>query len=98
MAEQAKTISFRINGHRLTSLEKRAEKLALSPGDLARKCVVQMLDDENENDLLRLRLAALENEVKELRRGMSNMAEALLVVSGKVTKEQAKDWVKENLG
>ena len=98
MAEQAKTISFRLSGHQLVSLEKRAEKLTVSPGDLARKCVVQMLDDEQESDLLRLKLSALENEVKDLRRGINNMAEALLVVSGKVTKEQAKEWVKENIG
>ena len=96
--EQIKTIGFRLSAAAAKELEKRASRSGKTPGELAREIVIKVLEDENGIDLLKVKVASLESEIKQLRRGLSNTAEALLVVSGKVDKEQAKQWVKENIG
>ena len=94
MNEKAKTFSFRLTAAASGTLEKRAKRSGQTPGELAREIVVKTLEDENGTDLLKVKVSSLEGEIKQLRRGLSNAVEALLVVSGKVTKEEAKQWVK----
>ena len=98
MKEILRTVGFKLDSRSRKELEQRATRSGKTPGELAREIVLGVLAGEEEADLLKIKMAALEGEVKTLRRGLSNTAEALLVVSGKVTKEQAKQWVKENIG
>ena len=98
MKEVLKTVGFKLNSRSRKELEQRATRCGKTPGELAREIVLGVLAGEEEADLLKIKIAALEGEVKSLRRGLGNTAEALLVISEKVTKEQAKRWVKENIG
>ena len=93
--EPLKTVGFKLDPRTRKRLEDRAARTGKTPGELARELVIGALSGEEEP--LKVKVAALELEVKHLRRGLANTAEALLVVSGKVTKEQAKQWVKDNV-
>ncbi len=98
MNAKAKTFSFRLTAAASEVLEKRAKRSGKTPGELARELVLRALEDENGADLLKVKVSSLESEIKQLRRGLSNSVEALLVVNGKVSKEEAKQWVKDKIG
>ena len=98
MAAQAKTISFRLSPRNTANLETRASRSGKTPGELARAIVVGVLDDENETEILKLKIGSLEQQIKSLHRGLSNLAEAILVVYGNVPKDDARAWVKDNIG
>lgn len=98
MKEPLKTVGFKLDSTTRKQLEDRAKRNGKTPGELARELVLRALEDENGADLLKVKMSSLESEVKQLRRGLSNSVEALLVVSGKVTKEEAKHWVKDKIG
>jgi len=98
MKEVLKTVGFKLDSRNRKRLEERATRTGKTPGELAREIVLGALAGEEEGDLVKMKLSTLESEVKGLRRALANTAEALLVVSEKVTKEQAKEWVKENIG
>ena len=98
MKEPLKTIGFKIDRRNRERLEEKATRVGKTPGELAREIVIGVLDGAEQTDGLRLKVASLETEVHSLRQGLANTAEALLVVSGKVSKDQAKEWVKTNIG
>lgn len=97
MKETQKTFGFRLDSGNRGKLEARAKKTGVTPSELAREIIVESLNDEKELDRLRLKVSAVEGELSELRKDFSVAIEALLAASGKVTPEQAKEWVRLNL-
>ena len=98
MAEKGKTIAFRLTRKDAEQVEKRAAKSGKRGNELARDILLSNLYEEGDREMLKIKIASLELAVKQLQRGLANATEAMLVVSGKVTKEQAKQWVRENVG
>ena len=98
MKKQAqKTFGFRLDSANRERLEARAKKVGVTPGELAREIIVETLDDDREIDRLRLKVAAVAEELGDLRKDLSVAVQALLVSSGKVTQEQAQEWVRLNM-
>ena len=94
---ELKPMTFRVDIETKGRIEKLAERTGIKPGELVREIVKEKMDTGREIDRLRLKVAALEGEVAELRKDLSVAVEALLAASQKVTPEQAQEWVKINL-
>ena len=92
----ATNIQFRLSGQVLKELEKLAKAYELSPGQFARRIVVEYLEDA-ERLRTREKLSALEVSQKKLREDLAVAVEAMLVGAGKVSKDEAHEWVNENL-
>lgn len=97
MKEPQKTLGFRIDGPNRERLEARARKVGVTPGELAREIIVESLGEDREIDRLRLKVSKVEEQVIDLRRDLSVAVQALLAASGRVTPEQAQEWVRLNM-
>ena len=90
-------IGFRLDDEHARLLVERAAEQKVSPGELARACVIEMLHQAEA-------LAELERALVRLKDGLDQSAarhalgiEALLVSAGKVDSGEALKWVNANL-
>ena len=97
MTDKARTVGFRLGESHRAELESRARKSGSTPGELARQFVVETLEGDQEVERLRMKVSAVESELGNLRKDLSVSVQALLVATGRVTAEQAREWVKQNL-
>ena len=91
------TISFRLESVAGHILSQRAREIGISAHELARRYVIEILQESEERGALREALVVLQNEICELRSDLRVGVEALLTSGGKVTDEDARSWVEENL-
>lgn len=77
-------------------LSARAEALGVSPHQLARRYVIEVLQEAQERAALRAAVVELRQQVIGLREDIALATEALLARAGKVTDEKARAWVEEN--
>ena len=97
MKAKARTLGFRLGESQRQTLEERAKKVGSTPSELARQLVVEGLNDEREIDQLRAKVSSVESQLLTLRKDLNVSVQALLVASGKVNAEQAREWVQQNL-
>lgn len=93
----AKPISFRLDPESSRVLLERARHLRESPGELARRYVVEALYEREERENLHLEMAAFRKELETLRSELADTAFVLLTSAGKVASAEAETWVNENL-
>ena len=96
MSSGTKPISFRLNENYLEHLKREAAKYGMSAGDYARRMVIDTLED-GERKKTQDQMRELKREIAELRDDVATTALALLVGAGKVGKDEAQIWVRENL-
>jgi len=96
MASVTKPISFRLDEHYIERLKKEADRYGMSPGDYARRLVLDALENVEEKRV-EDSLQAIKREIGELRTDFATSVLALLIGAGQLDHEDAKDWVRENL-
>jgi|SRR5579871_3434458 len=97
--EEATNVQFRLGGQALKQLERIANAYELSPGQFARRILVEYLED-TERVRLRERLAALECEYKQLREDFAVSVEALMLILAteqKPSHDEIKEWIQTYL-
>ena len=96
MAVMPATVGFRLDATHNKLLFERATALKMSPHELARIYVVQMLHEGNERRDIYQAIQATFNQLTESRKDTALVAQELLISSG-IDEKNAKTWVKENL-
>lgn len=96
MGSESRPVSFRLDKHHLERLKEEAEKYGLSPGEYARRLVLDQLEQTSRRELEE-GLSEVKREVSALRVDVAAAVRALLVGAGKVSKEDAHEWVMTNL-
>jgi hypothetical protein len=79
------------------ALEGRAKDLNLKVGELVRKYLVASLQEDATKVTLHEELPAIREEIKQLRRDLSLLAEALLTHAGKLEPAKARQWAERNI-
>lgn len=92
-----KPTSCRLDPRFNEALEGRACELKMTKSDLVRKYVIAGLSEDATKITLHEELPAIREEIKQLRRDMSLLAEAVLICSGKLDPEKARKWANENI-
>lgn len=92
-----KVISFRPDKADRDLLFTRASEQGLSSHQLAHDYVVSILHEQSDGREMEAKIANLEQRIKQLRDELCLVAEVLLNAAGKVSKEQAAEWVDANL-
>lgn len=77
-------------------LESRAKDLNLNLSDLVRQYVVEGLREDATKVTLHQELPAISEEIKQLRRDLSLLAEALMIRAGKMEPAAARTWAVKN--
>ena len=90
------SIAFRLDEHNRCVLAERAAALGVSPHELARHYVLEVLQEPEEREALRQAVAALHRGLAAVRDDVIASVEVLLSSAGKVTEEDARAWVDEN--
>lgn len=90
------TISFRLDDPSSRVLAERATRLGVSPHELARHYVLEILQQAEERAALREAVVALHKEITGFREDIALATEALLASAGKVTDQEAHAWVEEH--
>lgn len=96
MPSGTKPVSFRLDEHYLERLKSVAAKYGMSPGDYARRIVLDSLEN-TENRKVLDELRSMKHGISELRGDVVTATLALLVGAGKVNMEEAREWVSKNL-
>ena len=96
-SEGSRTISFRLSRETITSLEERAARLGVSPGELARQYVENELRQGEERADLQAIAGTLFELITKTRNDVAIATDALLKASGHVDETEAEAWVKANL-
>jgi hypothetical protein len=91
------TIGFRLSQESRQLLVERAARLEVSEHQLARDYVTEMLHGRESQEALVELVCRLHQEIVELRKDIKVMGEALLTSAGKVTDQDAREWVQANL-
>lgn len=89
-------IAFRLQADAAQTLAERAERLGVSPHELARHYVLEVLHEPYERAALHEAVSSLHVEIHKVRGDVATAAEGLLVAGGKVSAEDARDWITEN--
>lgn len=97
MQNHAITVGFRLDRRHHELLEARAKLLQESVGDSAKKLVIEKLNEKDHVAVLAEKVSTLETQLSQLRRDLSLSVYAILVFAGKVTEDEAKAWVSQNL-
>lgn len=84
-APAKETIAFRLDPYYLTRLSAKAEELNLSPGECARRFVIQTIEDT--------RVERFQEEVAKLREGLAHTFYTLLVMKFGVSEAEATAFV-----
>jgi hypothetical protein len=96
MSTPTTPVSFRLDAHYLDRLKEEAAKYGMSPGEFARRLVLDALE-RSEEQRTADEIVELRREVGHLRVDVALAVTAILVGAGKVSPEDARAWVKENL-
>jgi hypothetical protein len=91
------TIGFRLKNENFVELSRRAKVLGVSPHELARHYVLEILSEKEERGALREAVNALGEYLAEVRKDIALAAEALLTAAGTVEEKDAREWAKKNL-
>ena len=95
--DKNKPISCRLEPEFEEALGGRAEGMKLSKSDLVRNYVKAGLSEDATKVTLHEELPAIREEIKQLRRDLSLVAEVLLIRAGNVEPAAARKWAMENL-
>ena len=90
-------ISFRLDETSIRLLCQRAARLNVSPHELARHYVEEVLQEAEERAVVRDAFAQLQENLNHFRRDFAVAVEALLTSAGTVSEEEARKWVSEGL-
>jgi hypothetical protein len=90
------TIGFRFDDESHRVLSERAVRLGMSPHELARQYVLEVLQESEERAALREALLALRSNLQQFREDMLFGVEALMVSAGKATESEARAWAERN--
>ena len=90
-------ITFRLDESSLRILLDRAARLNVSPHELARHYVEELVHAAEERAMLREAFAQLHENFTAFRRDFAVSVEALLTSAGTVSEEDARKWVTEGL-
>ena len=77
-------------------LNGRANDLNLKPAELVRKYIVAGLKEDATKVTLHEELPAISEELKQLRRDLSLLAEALVIRAGNMEPAAARAWAVKN--
>ena len=86
-------ISFRLDEQSSRVLGERAARLDLSPHELARHYVLELLEQSEERAALREALQQLVQNQQKFHADFAFAVQALLTSAGKVSSEKAEAWV-----
>ena len=86
-------ISFRLDDQSSQVLSERAARLGVSPHELARQYVLEILQQAEERAVLRGALQQLCENQKQFHADFAFAVQALLTSAGKVPTEKAEAWV-----
>lgn len=90
------TVSFRLPAALARQLAARGAAQNLSPGECARRIVLEALSD-SANEQTREDLADLRHGLNRLREDLATATVALLVEAGNVDRAEAEAWAEQNL-
>lgn len=96
-ADEKKPISCRLEPKFNEALEGRAAELKMTKSDLVRNYVLAGLTEDATKVTLHQELPVVREELKQLRRDLSLLAEVLLVRAGNVEPATARKWAVENI-
>lgn len=110
MSEASRTVGFRLEPTYKKRLDEEARRLGVAPGTLARRLVVEALDDRDRGilrlaiDRLEAALESLQGEVaagrQDLQTVKTNLRNAtlrLLTLSDPLSARDANEWVDKRL-
>lgn len=89
-------IGFRLDEATRQVLGERAAALGVSPHELARRYLIEVLHEPEERAALREALVCLHKEIAGVREDIPLAVEALLTSAGKVTAAEARAYVEEH--
>jgi hypothetical protein len=92
-----KMIGGRVEVEHHDALVARAAELQITVSELVAQYVVAGLRDDAAEGSLFAALCGLKDEIRESRRDLALMAEALLVRAGTCDEQEAKEWTEANL-
>ena len=95
--DEKKPTTCRLEREYREVLEDRAKGLNLKLSDLVRQYVVAGLNEDATKVTLHQELPVLREDIKQLRRDFSLVAEVLLRSAGKLDKDAARNWAVRNL-
>lgn len=90
-------LSFRLDDTARRVLAERAAQLGVSPHELARYYVIELLQAPEERAALRAACEQVHQNLQQFRHDFAFAVEALLTSAGQVPKEQARTWVEKSL-
>lgn len=90
------TIGFRLEPKYGQVLATRANALGVSPHELARRYLIEMLEESEERAVLRQAVQALNGNLNSFRNEFIFAVEAMLVRAGTVKNEEAATWIEEH--
>lgn len=98
MSEKQSTISFRLSASDRQMLERLASAEEESAGEIARRFVVERLQNKDSLRAIQMTNEAILEELKRVKEGLALSAEAVLFNQGKtLTRDEVKNWVDRNL-
>jgi len=89
-------IGFRLDEPSRRALSERAARLKVSPHELARFYLTEVLADSEERRALREAICILREELSAFRRDFVFSLSAMLTSAGKVEEGKAEAWIKKN--
>lgn len=92
MSERTETVSFRLPATFAKELRDQAARMNDSPGEHARRLVIEALTNRHQQDL-----SDLKTTVETLRDDVATAVVVLLVKAGKSDPKEAEEWVRKNL-
>ena len=87
------TIGFRLEPQYEQVLAMRAEALGVSSHELARRYLIEMLEESEERAVLRQAVQTLNGNLTHFRNDVIFAVEAILASAGKVNETEAAAWV-----
>ncbi len=95
-ADEKKPVSCRLEPKFNEALEGRAVELKMTKSDLVRNYVIAGLSEDSTKVTLHEELPAIREEIKQLRRDLSLLAEALVISAGNMEPAKARKWAQDN--
>jgi hypothetical protein len=89
-------VSFRLPAKYKQALADRGKELGLSPGEFARKVIIESLNDDFHTHVFE-ELARIFREVQTGRDDLATVAKALMVTAGHQSEEEVQAWINEAL-
>jgi len=96
-ADPVAMIGFRLDPANNRLLAERAAQLGISPHELARHYVLELLQQHEERAALRTAFEELHQNLHQFRSDFAFAVEALLTSAGQVPKDEAQTWVEKSL-